>query len=118
MKTSPTCVHCVVTRAAAQFGRRHARQLTLGSCSTQAPLVAMDGPELYALVSQFLRDAAEGSPGNALVRVRIVSDVHAEVQILAATGASRSTRVRTLAVPRHAEGSLAGGFEEFYAAGA
>jgi hypothetical protein len=113
---SPTCVHCVVTRAATRFGRRYARPFTLSSCSTQAPLVAMDGPELYALVSHFFRDAAESPAGDGAVRIRIVSDVHPEVQILATTGAKRAARVRTLAVARHADGSLMGGFGEFYGA--
>jgi hypothetical protein len=74
----------------------------------------MGGPELYALVSHFLRDAAADCPGDTALRVRIVSDVHPEVRILAVTGAKRATRVRTLAVPRHADGSLMGGFQEFY----
>lgn len=108
----PTCVHCVTTRAAARLGRHYARPFTLWSYATQAPVVAMDGPELYALVSHLLRDAAESCPGEAAVRVRIVSDVHPEIHILAAAGAQRATHVRTLAVPRHAAGSLAGGFAE------
>jgi len=115
---SPTCVHCVVTRAASRLGRRYRRGFTLFTCATQAPVVAMGGPELYALVSHFLREAAESSPGDGAVRVRIVSDVHPEIQILAAAGAPRATRLRTLAVARHVDGSLMGGFEERYGDGA
>ena len=114
-KRSLTCVHCVVMRAAARLGRRYARPFTFFSCSTRPPLVAMDGPQLYALVSHFFRGAAESAPGDGAVRVRIVSDVHPEIHVLAAAGAARATRLRTLAVPRHADGSLMGGFAEFYA---
>jgi hypothetical protein len=110
---SPTCVHCVVTRAASRLRRRYRRGFTLFTCATQAPVVAMGGPELYALVSHFLREAAESSPGDGAVRVRIV-----KIQILAAAGAPRATRLRTLAVARHVDGSLIGGFEERYGDGA
>src|SRR4029453_19610557 len=70
-----TCVHCVTMRATVRLARCHARAFTLSSSAPQAPLVAMHGPELYALVSHFLRDAAERCPADAAVRVRIVSDV-------------------------------------------
>jgi hypothetical protein len=112
VKRSVTCAHCVVTRAAARSEHRYARPLTLGFCSTQPPLVAMNGPELYGIVTHFLRDAAESSPGDGAVRVRIVSGAHPEVQILAAAGPARATRVRALAIPRHADGTLMGGFTE------
>jgi hypothetical protein len=110
-----TCVHCVTMRATARLARCHARAFTLCSCSPQAPRVAMDGPELYALVSHFLRDAAERCPADSAVRVRIISDVHPAVEVLAVTGTKRATRVHALAVARHADGSLMGGFAESYA---
>lgn len=110
-----TCVHCVTARVTARLARCHARTFTLSSSTPQAPLVAMHGPELYALVSHFLRDAAERCPADLTVRVRIVSDVHPAVEVLAVTGTKRATHVRALAVDRHADGSLAGGFAESYA---
>ena len=113
VKRSVTCAHCVVRRAVARVEHRCARPFTLVFCSTQPPLVAMNGPELYGLVTHFFRDAANSCPGDGAVRVRIVSGAHPDVQILAAAGPARATRVRTLGIPRHADGSLVGGFTEF-----
>jgi len=114
VKRSPTCVHCVVTRAVARVAHRGARQFTLCSCTAQVPTVAMDGPELYALVSDFFRGVADSSVEKGAVRIRIVSGAHPEIHIVAADGPARATRVRTLAVPRHANGTLMGGCDGFY----
>jgi hypothetical protein len=107
---SATCVHCVVTRAATRLGRRSAQPITVCPCAARSALVAMEAPDVYALVSPFLRAAAADEHGG--VRVRILAEGRAEIQILAVTGAARTARVRTLTVPRHAEDSLMGGFPE------
>jgi hypothetical protein len=114
LRRAATCLHCVVTRAASRLGRRHGGAMTVTATLPRPPRVAMEGPDLYALVSAFLGEALRDASDHGPVRVRIVDDAHPDVHVLVATGAGRVVRMRALPVPRHAEGTLIGGFSEVY----
>ena len=107
-----TCVHCVAIRAANLFSRLHSHPVALLSSSRYAPLVAMEASRLYLLVYRLLSDLARDGGGQVPVRLRVLNDPHPEVEVLASMRTSRGVQMRSLRVPRHAEGSLACGFAE------
>jgi hypothetical protein len=109
-----TCLHCVVTRAVSRLGRRQSGAMTVTATASRPPRVAMEGRDLYLLVSAFLGEAVLGASDQGPVRVRIVDDAHPDVHVLVATGTGRIVRMHVLPVPRHAEGTLTGGFSEVY----
>ena len=103
------CVHCVVRRAAAVLVRRGDPVVVLSSA--RPPLVAEPSSPLYRKVFQLLAGLAEDADGTPL-KVRIVDDAHAHVEVMASVRGSGGMRVRSLQVPRHASGTLAAGFAE------
>ena len=88
--------------------------MVLSASSSRPPRVAMEGRDLYALVSAFLDEALRGAPDQGPVRVRVLDDAHPDVHVLITTGGGRLARTHELPVPRHAEGTLIGGFSEVY----
>jgi hypothetical protein len=108
-----TCVHCVLARAlAAEAAALSRAGLAVHVRSTVPVSLPRAAGGVYRELRGFLREAAAGVRGG-IVRVCLV-DLPGRwcIEVLAAVPDGRGTRVLSRVFPRHADGTLEGGFLE------
>jgi hypothetical protein len=103
-----SCLHCALARAIRDEGEG----LVIDLRRSEPVLLPVPGQRIYRAVRRLLRAArAQGQGRDVKLTVADLPGT-SHVEVLAVVSAARGARVLRCLLPRHADGTLSGGFAE------
>ena len=108
-----SCLHCALARAIRrESSGLAARGLAVNLGRAEAVWLPSPGARLYRALRRLLRQAGTQAEGSSLKLTVIDLTGKSHVEVTATIAVGRGSRVLSCAFPRHAPGSLGGGFAE------
>jgi len=112
-KPAQSCLHCALARAIRrESGALAARGLAVTLGRAEPVWLPSTGARLYRALRRLLREAGSQAQGPSLKLTVIDLTGKSHVEVTATIPVGRGSRVLACAFPRHAPGSLGGGFAE------